>query len=108
MNEVVLLCNWMFFAIVVLPSMLRCVMQSFKYFQVLDIFYKSFHEKMTFCIGIVLIMYRQWINGNVIRLDKNRYEIRAILDGELCTIALERDDNSVWKSTYVDKKLQTR
>jgi short subunit fatty acids transporter len=98
MDEMVLFCNWCFFVVVVMPSMVRVGIQTFKYFQILDIFYNSFYDKLKFCIAMMLVMYKQWMNGNVVRKDKNTYEITAVLDGELHTILLERDDEQhAWK-----------
>lgn len=101
MNELVTLCNWCFFIVFIVPSVVRCGIESFKYFQMLDMFYQSFQDKMRFCIAIVVLMYKQWVNSNVVRKDKNTYEIHAVLDGRLCKILMKRDDNddNIWKAT---------
>jgi hypothetical protein len=101
MNEIVSFCNWSFFFIVIVPSIVRCGIQSFKYFQVLDIFYQSFQDKIRFCIAMVLVMYKQWVNGNVVRKDRNTYEICAILDGEFCRFLLKRDAEQSWISIHL-------
>ena len=46
-------------------------------------------------------MYKQWVNSNVVRKDKNTYEIHAVLDGRFCKILMKRDDNddNIWKAT---------
>lgn len=106
-NEVVVICNWFFFVAFIVPYIVRCGIKSFKYFQVLDMFYQSFQDKMRFCIAIVMLMYKQWVNGNVVRKDKNTYEIHVVLDGQLCNILMKRNvvDN-FWTSSSTSTELK--
>lgn len=80
--------NWMFFLVIVLPSIIKHTSNCWEVCRILDSVYGRFWDKVVFFRVICLLMLRQWLNGSVVRLGKDRYELTFVIKGRKAKIVV--------------------
>jgi len=89
------LLNYCCFLTITVPVLIKCLIELHGTFLALDEVYKSFWTKVLFVKSLIISLYRQWLNGNVKKLSKDRYELSFILNGELCKITVKKNNPQI-------------
>lgn len=82
--------NVAFFLVFVAPTLLRYTLSAHKCYTLIDRMYGRAWDKLMFFWGIALCLYRQWLNNNVKKLGKNKYELSFMIGGEMCKLVVNR------------------